>query len=239
MTSATSNTPTAPCSLYQEHKDQQLGSRSCGYSDGATCSGPYRPGDNPSHSGQSYGSAQDQRLVNTTSHKSPPRSVPQVVQPIYVHNSQCASPPHIREAVINSRTFCDPQTSQRGVSNDAGWWNDGYQVPGRESHSTHEPFEKSGSGPRSTNTHQRSRSIPFEGHPNAKINGKTSTFYYNRETVDHKSEYYKNSRTVYVNGASVEMFLSHTLKDMMSEAGTVESISYLYTNPYLGPSFVT
>ena len=239
VTSAILSPPTAPGSFYKEHKDQQPGYRSRGYSNDAICSGPYRPGGNPSHCGQSHPSANDQRIIDTASHDIPSRSVPQVIQPIYIHNSQCISPPHIREAVAGSRTSSNPQTSRKRVSNDARLWNDGYQIPGLQSHSTHELFEKPGTGPRSTSNHHRSRSIPFEGHPNAKINEKTSTFYYKKEIMDQKPEPHKNNRTLYVHGAPVDMFLSHTLKDMMSEVGTVESISYLYTNPSLGPAFVT
>jgi hypothetical protein len=226
---------TAPYPAYKEN-NQQREPRARGYSNETGPNDHSQSGANLSQGNQGHPPVTDQRMVGNGSYDSPPRSVPQVNQPIYVHNSQCVSPPHARGAIVNTRIFSDSQTGRNGLSNDARLWNGASLPPGRYSHTAHESFVKSGQ--QSAICHRRSWSVPFEDHPNAKITDKASTFYYKKECIGQKPEF-ANHRTLYVNGATVEMFSSHSLKDMMSEIGTVESISYLYSNPSLGPAFVT
>ena len=138
--------------------------------------------------------------------------------------------------MANPRIFSGPQTGRNGVPNDARLWNDSCQLPRRQPQNGQERFEKSGQ--QFTSHHQRSLSAPFKDHPDAKVNEKASTFYYKKEHMGQKIEFY-NNRTLYVHGVPIDMFASHALKEMMSEVGTVESISYLYSNRHLGPAFVT
>jgi len=239
ITNVVSSSPSASSSFHKKSKGQQHGPGNCIYSSEENCTGPYRNGGNPPHCSQGKLYSNGQHTIDTTSRDSPPGPTSQAIQPIYVHNSQCISPPHIREAVTNLHPSSAPLAGRKGTSNGVRPWNDGCQIAGHQAQNTHESFEKPGFGPRSISGHHRSRSIPFEGHPDAKVNEKTSTFYYKKETMGQRSDPHKNDRTLFVHGASVDMFLSHTLRDMVSEVGTVESISYLHTNPYLGPAFIT
>jgi capsule polysaccharide modification protein KpsS len=138
--------------------------------------------------------------------------------------------------VINTRIFSGPQAGRNGVPNDARLWNDSCQLPGRQPQNDQERFEKSGQ--QFASHHQRSLSAPFKDHPDARVTDKASTFYYKKETIGQKIDFC-NNRTLYVHGAPVDMFASHALRDMMSEVGTVESISYLHSNRQLGPAFLT
>jgi hypothetical protein len=238
IAAAVPNPPIAPSSFYQENGDQQRRPRARGYSNDSGRIGRSQTRGSIPHGNQNHSSSNDQRVVSSTSRRNPSRSTSQVNQPIYLHNSQCVTPPHAGGAPVNARLFSDAQTGRNGVSNDARLWDNSCQFPVRQSQNQHELFEKSGSGPQSNSYSHRPRLIiPFKDHPDAKITDKASTFYYMKEAMDQKMECF-NNHTLYVNGANVDMFTSHALKDMMSEVGTVESISYLYTNPNSGPAFV-
>lgn len=234
---AVTSPPTARGPFYKGNGDLQRGPRARGYSGDAGRNGPSLPKGHLPHGSENHIGFHDQRAVDSASRRTPPRQVPHANQPIYVHNPQRMSPPHGRDTVMNTRTFSDSQADRAGGSNNARLWNDSSKPPRRQSQSSPGSFEKAGSSPQSTG-HYRSQSIPFVGHPNAKVTDKSSTFYYIKDNMDQKTDYC-NNRTVYVHGASVEMFLSHALKEMMSEVGTVESISFLYPNRNMGPAFVT
>ena len=237
IAAAVPNPPIAPSSFYKENGDQQRGPRARSYSSDTGRIGRSQIRGSISYGNQNHSSSNDRRVVSITSRKSPSRSTSQVNQPIYLHNFHCVTPPHVGGAPVNARLFSDPQTGRKGVSNDARLWDNSCQFHVRQSQNQHEPFEKSGSGSQSNGYSQRPRLIPFKDHPDAKITEKASTFYYMKDAMDQKMECF-NNHTLYVNGADVDMFTSHALKNMMSEVGTVESISYLYTNPSCGPAFV-
>lgn len=172
------------------------------------------------------------RAIRTASHDSPPQSTPQANQPIYVHNPHGTSPPQAGDVVGNTRSLAGVNVGRKGPSNDARLWNESNQCR----QNPPDRFEKL--SPQYTSHHQRSQSVPFKDHPHAKVTEKSSTFYYQKDAMGQKNEFC-NNRTLYIYGATVDMFSSHTLKEMMSEVGTVESISYLYSNPGFGPAFVT
>lgn len=227
----------APYPAYKEN-NQHREPRARGNSNDTCPSDHLQSGAHLSQGNQGHPPGADQRMVGNGSNDSPPRSVSQVKQPIYVHNSQCVSPPHARGAAENTRIFSESQSGCKAMSNDARLWNGASLLPDRPYHTAHESFVKSGSSQPSAICHRRSSSVPFKDHPDAKITEKSSTFYYKKECIRQKPESCTH-RTLYISGATVEMFLSHTLKDMMSEVGAVDSISYLYSNPSLGPAFVT
>lgn len=237
FTAAVPNHPTGPNSFRKENNDPHHGARALGNSNDTGRGGRTQPRGNLPYGYQNHPSSNERRIASITIRGSPSRPTSQMNEPIYVHNSQCVTPPRAGDTAANTRIFSDSQIRRKGGPNDARLWDNPQQFSSHQSPGTHEPIEKSDTGPQTNNFHQRSRFIPFEGHPNAKITEKASTFYYNKELMDQKPEFF-NNRTLYVNGADVNMFLSHTLKNMMSEVGVVESISYLYSNPICGPAFV-
>lgn len=246
----------APASVNKENNNQQRGNRARGYSTETGRNGRSQPKGNLPRGNQNRTGPNDQRMGVNTPSRSPPRQVSQSQvsqsnQPIYVHNSQCVTPPHGGPSMA-PRVFSDPQTRLKVISDDARLWDNSFQNPavGPQPHQSHEPFERptpslqsvsgqqSSLGQPSYAPYHRSRAVPFENHPQAKITEKSSTFFYKKEIMDQKPDVYSN-RTLYVFGADVDLFVSHSLKDMMSEVGAVESISYLYGNPNCGPAFIT
>jgi hypothetical protein len=226
--------PRAPGVSHKDNSGQQPQARVHGYSHGAGSGSHSQTTGYPPQGGFRPTSA-EQRVVGNASYGSPPRTTPNMGKPVYIHNPQRVSPPRFQEASTNTRNYSEPYNGRNGVSNDARLWNDS-QLPPRQTQTGYERFNKQGM--QYNSYHQRSLSAPFKDHPDARISGKASTFFYKKETTEEKNDFY-NHRTLYVHGIPVEMFASHALKEMMSEVGTVESISYLYSNPYLGPAFVT
>ena len=81
---------------------------------------------------------------------------------------------------------------------------------------------------------------PFDGHPRARINDskRACNFFYGGDPRKLESNG-EARRQVYVLGVELGLFVSHALKDMMSECGDVDYITYLYGRPNNnGPAFV-
>jgi hypothetical protein len=150
------------------------------------------------------------------------------------------TPPHQADAPNPAHVLSDPLPARKGFSNDARVWNNSYQKSAFDQQSQYfgKSFEKSAPAPQPQVYNYHSHSVPFQGHPDAKVTDKSSTFYYMKGLRNQRPDFYSN-RSLYVNGADVDTFTSHALKNMMSEVGEVEYISYLYaTSMGTGPAFV-
>jgi hypothetical protein len=240
IASAVPNPPTAPSACHKENNNQQWPARSRGYSNETGRNGRSQPRGNFAFGHPNRPNFNDRRLGPNTPRASPPRSGPQTGQPIYVHSSQCLTPPQQGDTQT-MRQVSEPFVARMGFSNDARVWDNSLHTSaaGTQSQSVHGSSEKSPPAMQLQNLAYHPRIAPFDGHPNAKITDKSSTFYYVKELMDQKIDFHSN-RTLYVYGADIESFTSHSLKNMMSEVGEVESVSYLYpSSTGAGPAFVT
>lgn len=217
-----------------------------GYSDDASSSSRARSKPGFAYGRQNHQSFDDRRIP---SHGVLPGPSSPMNDPFYVHTSQLAALPHAGGPLINRRNFSDPQPQlhRMGDYNDPRLWDDSIKsIPFQSQKPT------SGSGSKSDGRQTVSAkpflghpakpllghpAKPFLGHPQAKCGDKSATFYYDKAAME-RTTWPSGGRTLYIHGADLEMFTSHTLKDMMSEVGEVESIGYCFTNPTCGPAFI-
>ncbi len=180
----------------------------------------------------------EREILLNTARASPQRHTPQKSQstcagPIYVHNSQQVSPSSDRDRhrVSSDGDHGMTQSSNRNCINSVSGWtgrpNDARLLASLE-------VQRGDQG-----SQDSSRALQrLEGHPRVQTQGPSTTIFYTG--VPKLPSAIDSQRTLYVAGVDKEIFISHELKAMMSECGTVESIRYLYANACPGgPSFVT
>jgi hypothetical protein len=187
-------------------------------------------------------------MTSNDPHISPTQTITQrhSEPPIYIHNSHRLTPPLEGEEQRNDgsqRIFSDPLTGRKGVSNDARHWDPSFAKRSSEN----QPYEKQ---PYEKQSYAKPTfekpppNAPFIHDENARVNHKSSTYYYSKNALartlrdSNESREFYVSRTLYVTGANIDDFTSHHLKELMSRYGTVDGISYLYPNPENGAAFI-
>lgn len=189
------------------------------------------------------GQRQDRRLSSTIE---PRGNHPQMAKDFSPVNS---IPIYVKDA--HPRTFSDPLTGRKGVSSDARQWEGAFEKrPFRnESNSKQQKqLQKEAYIKQSPDRNPYNMSLvmepPFSNDKMARINDKSSTYYYSMQALDRaitdhagSREYYV-TRTLYVTGLDIEQFCTHYLREVFQKFGTVDAISYLYRNQQYGTAFI-
>lgn len=179
-------------------------------------------------------------------------SPPRLNNPAYNHSARRLTPPIERQEKQTNdrqRLFSDPLTGRKGVSGDARYWDSGSEKRPLDNQPPYaQQYEKlpNEKHPYSKQQYERDRlyekppaDAPFLDDPMARVNAKSSTYYYSKTAFERtEARNFYATRTLYVTGATLEDFISHSLKSLFSEYGTVEAVSYLYKNPESGVSFI-
>jgi hypothetical protein len=177
-----------------------------------------------------------------------PRQISRSGDPIYVYNSQDASP---SQNLANDRHMASNSTggrpthaedSQRILSSGSSTGSQGFSTSSRAAglSETQPIFSESPHSRQKFTNDVRNLNSLFPNDPKAVTapNGSCTYFYDGVPRQINRSE--QSNRTVYVYGVDQFMFVSHEVKEMMMQCGEVESISYLpgkYKNS-LGQCFV-
>jgi hypothetical protein len=235
--------PIGSGSFHSEYNSFQSGPRALGYSNGRN----QQKYNNFGH--QIRSSLNERRMVPNAPLGSPQNASSQSIQratdsPIYVHNSQRLPPsngadqPTTANPVAALNTL-DSFPARMGYSNDAR-----VSCSGRQPQSAREPEDTSAAAPHNDTPRRNSNfcgtgpnSGLFQNDPNAKIGPKSITYYYNIEFKNKGRSEFHATRTIYVRGISVDDFASHKLKEIMSEVGTVDLISFI-NHPLGNTAFV-
>jgi hypothetical protein len=187
------------------------------------------------HQNQHFSHYNDRRTMPNTPRSSSPRQGSSA-DPIYVLQPQRSSPPYHQNHIRGQRTASQPLPQNlRRIFSDSSTDSTGFPNDPRVKDSV--ATQAKTQNPQVSSIQLN---IPFEGNPQASFNpvNNVSSFFYRGEP--RKIQYDDESRrTVYVSGIEVRQFISHAFKEMMSECGEVDYISYLLgrTNNS-GPAFV-
>lgn len=198
---------------------------------------------NYSNNHRNNGQRQDRR---SSSSYDPRGNQPQMAKDFSPVNS---IPIYVKDA--QPRTFSDPLTGRKGVSNDARQWEPTYEKRPvkNESHfkqqkQSQKPAYIKQSPDRNSYDMSVMREPPFANDRMARVNDKSSTYYYSTQAFDRSAndyaanrDYYQN-RTLYVTGVNIEQFCTHYLREVFQKYGTVDAISYLYPNQQYGTAFI-